>query len=309
MRYQKLPQQMMGVTCLFLLLVGCGTPAATPMPPTSTPSEVTVTKDLVYAKRLQPDILGRVDWKLDLYAPTEPGDWPVVLFLHGKGQTKEGWTTLSRAIAEQGAIVFAIDFPVMDPIAAILDNGKGYREMADTVACAIRFARARASDSGMDTAPLVLTGFCGGGGVASHVALAGESVGRRWEEYAASRGGPPRQVGCEVSQGSNHVDALVGIAGPYDAFVGYDGEYGREFLQEKDPDLWKLFYDSIGENPDLIVRLLHGKTDSVVPYENSVGFEATLAEAGYDVKLIQFSGGHSPPLELTVQTVMNVARD
>jgi predicted esterase len=112
-----------------------------------------------------------------------------------------------------------------------------------------------------------------------------------------------------VSQGSTHVDALVGIAGPYDGFVGYDGKYGREFLQEEDPDLWKLFYGSIGENPDLKVRLLHSETDSTIPYENSVEFEATLAEAGYDVKLIQFSGGHNVPLELTVETVMDAVKD
>ena len=314
MGYHKLPQQMMGVTFLLLLLVGCGMPAATPMPPTSTPIHspvlplsVTVTEDLVYAKRLQPDTLGRVEWKLDLYAPTEPGDWPVVLFLHGGGQGKGGWTRLRRAIAEQGAIVFDIEYPDMHPTEAVLDNGEGYREMADTVACAIRFARARAPDYGMDTGPVVITGFSTGGGIASHAALAGESVGRRWEEYAASKGGPPRQVDCEVSQGSTRVDALVGIAGAYDGFVGYDGRWGREFMQEKDPDLWKLFYGSIGENPDLKVRLLHSETDSVIPYENSVEFEATLAEAGYDVKLIQFTGGHSPPLALTVQTVMNVA--
>jgi dienelactone hydrolase len=268
---------------------------------------VTVTKDLVYAKGLQSD--AQVEWKLDEYTPTELGHWPVVLFLPGGGQIKEGYATLSQAISEQGAIVFVIDYPDIHPTMAILDNGKGYREMAETVACAVRFARARASDFGMDTAPVVIAGFCLGGGVGSHVALAGESVGRRWEEYAASRGGPPRQVDCGVSQGSTDVDALVGIAGPYDAFVGYDGKYGREFMQEKDPDLWKMLYSSIGENRDLIIRLLHGKIDSTVPYENSAEFEAVLAEAGYDVKLIQFSGGHTTPLELTVQTVMDVVRD
>jgi len=314
MSYQKLSQQMTGVTFLLLLLVGCGTPAATPMPPTSTsihtpvlPLSVTVTKDLVYAKGLQLD--EQVEWKLDQYAPTEPGDWPVVVFLPATGLPGEGEATFPRAIAEQGAIVLNIEWPRIDPAVAILDKGKGHREMADTVACAIRFARVRASDYGMDTAPVVITGFSLGGGVASHVALAGESVGRRWEEYAASTGGPPRQVNCEVNQGSTHVDALVGIAGAYDGFVGYDGKYGREFMQEKDPDLWKMLYGCIGENLDLIVRLLHSETDSVIPYENSVEFEGTLADAGYDVELTQFVGGHTAPLELTVQTVMSVASD
>ncbi len=332
MSCQKLLQVIIGFLCV-LILVGCESEALTPVaapptetskpslptptptsvPPTSTPIptpvlplSVTVTKDLVYAKKLQPDT--QVEWKLDLYAPTDPGDWPVVVFLHGSGKNR-GTTILPRAIAEQGVIVFVIEYPEIHPTMAILDNGKGYREVAETVACAIRFARARASDFGSDNAPVVIAGFSLGGGVGSHVALFGTSLDRRWEEYAASRGGPPRQVDCEVSQGSTHVDALVGIAGAYDGFVGYDGKYGREFMQEKDPDLWKMLYGSIGENPDLKVRLLHSETDWVIPYENSVEFEATLAEAGYDVKLIQFSGGHTKPLELTVQTVMNVVRD
>jgi predicted esterase len=271
------------------------------------PLSVTVTKDLVYANGQQPD--NPIEWKLDYYAPTDPGDWPLLLFLPGLGEKKEGWTILPQAIAEQGVIVSVIGYPNMGPTTAFQDNGKGYREMAETVACAIRFARSRASDFGSYTAPVLIAGFSFGGGVGSHVALFGTSLERRWEEYAASLGGPPRQVDCEVNQGSTHVDALVGIAGPYDAFVGYDGKYGREFMQERNPELWKMFYGSIGENPDLKVRLLHSKTDFVVPYENSVEFEAVLAEAGYDVKLIQFIGGHTTPLELTVQTVMDVFRD
>lgn len=346
MSCQKLLQLMFGVLCI-TFSVGCASRAPTPdaeaptatlklplptptsVPPTSTPIptatsipptsapiptpvlplSVTVTKDLVYAKGLDPD--AQVEWKLDLYAPTEPGDWPVVVFLHGVDEVKEGWTVLPQAIAEQGAIVIVIEYPDMGPTTAIQDNGKGYRELAETVACAIRFARARASDFGSGTPPLVIAGFSFGGGAGSHVALLGASLDRRWEEYAASKGGPPRQVDCGVSQGSTHVDALVGIAGPYHGFVGfeYDGRYGREWLQEKNPDLWKMLYSSIGENPDLKVRLLHSETDSVNPYEIAVEFEATLAEAGYDVKLIQFIGGHSAPLELTVQTVMDVLRD
>jgi acetyl esterase/lipase len=270
------------------------------------PLSVTVTKDLLYAKGLDPD--APVEWKLDLYAPTEPGEWPVVVFLHGANEAKEGWTVLPQAIAEQGAMVFVIEHPIMGPVPAIQDNGKGFREMAETGACAIRFARARASGLGSDTPPVVVAGFSFGGGIGSHVALFGASLDRRWEEYAASEGGPPRQVDCQVSQGSTHVDALVGIAGPYHGFVGFecDARYGREWLQETNPDLWKMLYAAIGEHPDLKVRLLHSETDSVNPYEIAVEFEAALAEAGYDVKLIPYIGGHTTPFELTVQTVTDV---
>ena len=128
MSYQKLLQQMMGVTFLLLLLVGCGTPAATPMPPTATPSKVTVTKDLVYAKGMRPEVPH--EWKLDEYAPTELGHWPVVLFLPGGGQIKEGYATLSQAISEQGAIVFVIDYPDIVPTMAILENDNRQSSLA-----------------------------------------------------------------------------------------------------------------------------------------------------------------------------------
>jgi acetyl esterase/lipase len=268
------------------------------------PFSLAVTKDLVYAKAFKRD--QPVELMLDVYAPNEAGNWPIVLYLHDFGETREGTTILPQAIAEQGAIVFNIDYPDIDPSVACLNQGKGHRELDEIVACAVRYARA--SDLGSDTAPLAIAGFSWGGGVASHVALMGETVEQRWEEYAAAQGGPPCQCECKVMQGSTHVEALVGIAGAYEAFVGYDGLYGREFLQEKDPDLWRMLYSSIGENTELKVRLLHSETDSTIPYENSVAFEALLSEAGYDVKLIPFTGGHTIPLEPTVQTIMDVLK-
>lgn len=282
-------------------------PTSTPILSPAFPLSVTVTKNEVYAKLPRQD--GHVERRLDTYAPTESGDWPIVLILPGADEPSAGQAKLAQAIAEQGAIVFVAEYPSIHPITTVLDMGKGHRELSETVACAIRFARARASSLGIDDTPLAIAGISKGGGVGSPVALMGENVDRRWEEYAASRGGPPRQMECEVSQGSTDVDALIGAAGTYVASLGIDGEYGREFLQEKDFDLWKMLYSSIGENLDLKVRLLHSETDSVVPYENSVEFEAILAEAGYDVELIQFIGDHTPPLELTVKTVMDVFED
>jgi predicted esterase len=209
-------------------------------------------------------------------------------------------------LAEQGVRVYAIDYPAYQPDTAIVDKGRGYREMADAVACAVRFARSRAAASGNDSAPVVLVGFSLGGGIGSQVALAGESIDSRWDAYAESGGGPARQVGCEASKGSARVDALVGIAGSYDAFLGTEGKYGREWMQEKDSDLWKMLHAMIGGNPGLKVRLLHSKKDDVIPYDNSLAFEGPVAAAGYNVKLIDISGGHWVPPDLTIQTVMTV---
>jgi acetyl esterase/lipase len=179
--------------------------------------------------------------------------------------------------------------------------------MAESAACAIRFARAQASQLGSDDPVVVLTGPSGGGGVAAHVALFGATLEASWDEYAAE-GGPPHQVDCEVTEGSTHVDALVGMAGIYDVFVPvYDGHYGRAYQQERDPEQWSFLSSSIGANPDLKIRLLHGESDGDIPYENSVEFAAMLTDAGYDVgEVIAFDGGHWVPTELVIPTVMEL---
>jgi len=72
------------------LLAACGKPrlpsTPTSIPPTATATEsaitlpVDISKDVVYTKPLQPDVS---EQKLDVYAPAEPGAWPVVVFAHG----------------------------------------------------------------------------------------------------------------------------------------------------------------------------------------------------------------------------------
>ena len=176
--------------------------------------------------------------------------------------------------------------------------------MAEAVACAVRFARG--SEYGSETAPLVLAGFSRHAGLAAHVALAGEDFDRLWAEYEETMGAPPVQYDCSFSEASTRVDGLAGVAGTYDIYVGYEGLYGRDFLLEHEPDLWEMLWGTVGLHPDLRVRLLHGDSDLTVPLEVSAAFEAVLAEAGYDVELVEFAGGHFAPGDLVVETVMGL---
>ena len=240
---------------------------------------------------------------LDMYVPAGSGGWPVVVHFPGLGGGIPSW--FPQDLVAQGVMVFVPDYPDMTFAAAIQNQGAGYRAMAESAACAIHYARARAADLGSDDPVVVVSGFSLGGAAAAHAALFGANLEGRWEEFARTRDGPPRQVDCETSEGSTQVDAFVGMAGAYDGFVGYDGKWGREWIRERDPALWQLLYSSVGEDPGLKVRLLHGDADWL-PYENSVEFEGTLADAGYDVTLIPFTGGHSMPSELAVPTIMEV---
>lgn len=63
---------------------------------------------------------------------------------------------------------------------------------------------------------------------------------------------------------------------------------------------------SESETTDLKVRLIHGTSD-FIPVEDAAEFAALLTDAGYDVELATFDGGHEiAPPELLFPTVMEV---
>ena len=248
------------------------------------------------------------DWSLVLAmsAPSEPADAPIVIYLPGRGEDSAP-PEMVGGLVEEGALVFVVRYPgaTGGPDQILADHGADARAKAESVACAIHFARARAADFGNNDPVVVLTGFSNGAGLGTHAALFGVTLEARWDEYGAE-GGPPRQVECEVNDGSTHVDALVSIAGPYDLYVPiYDGMYGRAYQQERDPELQEFLASSIGVNPDLKVRLFHGTSDWL-PMENTTEFAALLTDADYDVEFVEYDGGHEVPTELAIPAIMEL---
>lgn len=270
---------------------------------TIAPPAVISTQGLIYAIGSRWDT--PVEWKADLHEPAEPGNWPALVFLPGQGQGTDPYHTMAEEIAAHGAAVLVIEYGDVSPPSLYMNNRQGYREVAEALGCAIRFLRQSVEDAGGEPETLAIGGMSLGGGPAAHAALAGESLDQLWEEFSASRD-LPRRLACVVEQGSTHVDALVGVAGAYDAFVGYEGLYGLEYMQVRDMEIWELLHGAIELNPDLQVRLLHAREDSVIPYENSEGFVAALTSAGIEVELTEFEGGHSLPHDETVAAVLDV---
>lgn len=261
--------------------------------------DVTVVEDLVFAT--EPESAGAASM-LDLYLGAGGEDAPMLVFVDGSGLSRKSRTALPTALAEQGVNVLVLDGPpAVEPETDLADGGRGLRKLVDTVACAVRFARG--SEYGSEAAPLVLSGFSYGGGSGSHVALAGEDFSPLWEEFSES-GGLPSQVEC-TAEGSTRVDGFVGIGGTYDIFVGQVGRFSDALWQEEAPALRKLFQDTVGLHPELTVRLLAGDSDWL-PFEVPAGLEAVLAAAGYDVEVIEFTGGHVVPHELAVEQIMEL---
>ena len=243
-----------------------------------------------------------MEWKADLHEPTEFGNWPSLVFLPGMGQGTNSAYNMAEEIVAHGVAVLVIDYGDRSPPSLFMDDTRGYREVAEMLGCAIRFVRHRVEDAGREPETLAIGGMSLGGGPA---ALAGESLDQLWEEFSAGRE-LPRLVECVVEQGSTHVDALVGVAGAYDAFVGYEGRYGLEYLQVRDMQIWELLYGAIELNPELQVHLLHARADTMIPYENSEGFVTALTSASIEVELTEFEGGHSLPHDETAAAVLDI---
>lgn len=287
----------------------------TPVPPTSAPTAtfaaptpnqtVEVTKDVEYLKLLQPDAPVQT---LDVYAPTEPGPWPVIVLNHGWYQSKDAvmYSGLAKELAGRGVVVFAPDR--RSELATLFEgaenNGMVFREVQESWACAVRFARERAADYGGD--PDRLTVFSHGtSGLQS--AFMGEDLQQRWEDFASQRGGPPPQTECLVDGGTAQVDT----------FVGYGGEFEwYEELKDKDPELWELtsLLHLSEWDPRLRLHSVFGEMDSPGNIEEAIEYHQALVNAGYDATLtmlpdegwwIAFSG---PGREALIQIILEEVR-
>lgn len=292
------------LTAVGMLVAGaaCGGGEEATSPTTAAPattaaptSDVSDQPEVVVEKGIPFATFGDITLTLDLRLPADPSDAPVAI---------EAW--YPDELAEAGAIIAAIDQGVPDTddddyaVRYLSDHGAHIRAKAEATACAVSVVRARAAELGNDDPVVVVTGFSEAGGLAAHVALFGESLEQRWDEFAAEVGGPPRQVECSIADGSTHVDALVGGAGTYDLYVPViEGLYGRSWMQERDPELQQFLATAVGINPGLTVRLTHATDDPAIPMTVSTDFEAALADAGYDVQLTTYEGGHrAPPADI-----------
>ena len=304
------------LTVVLVTVLGCA-PGAAPTPtevaPTSTstwvqptPSyTVEVTKDIEYVKLLQPDAPVQ---KLDVYAPAEPGPWPVVVVMHAWFQSKEttAYSSFAEELAGRGVVVFV---PQRRSPCSMLsecaeDNGRDLREVHESWACGIRFARERAADYGGDPGWITVFGHDSSG---LETAFMGDDVQQVWEEFASNRGGPPPQTECVAVEASARVDAYIGYGGDYDFY---------ERLSESDPGLWELtsIFGLIGRNPSLPVHLVFGGMANPAYIEKAEEYQEDLVNAGYDATLTLLPEGRAeipwsgPDREELIQLILQVAR-
>ena len=137
--------------------------------------------------------------RTDVLYPRAAGPWPVVVAVPG-GPGAPGIRSyladFAQLVAGQGAVVFITDYREGP------EWGGGSTTTYEDIACAIRFARARASDYGGGSQRVTLVAHSLGPFFATTAALSAESF-------------EPGPGTCLAKEGSTKPDAYIGIAGVY----------------------------------------------------------------------------------------------
>jgi poly(3-hydroxybutyrate) depolymerase len=291
------------------LVAACNAPSQTAtskLPPfpqlTSTPYPITVIADLAYARALNVD---GSDLLLDLYAPTAPGTYPVVIHAHGAPGSKnnDGSVWFGKTLAADGFVVLVANWDSFDPRqTGWQDNGRRLRAAGEGAACLLSFASTETTKMGGDPHRLIWTGVSAGGWLGFWAVLASPDSVQAWDDFAAANGGPPPQYACDSLSSAPQLYAVVESS----------GVFAIPAITEIDnPPLWEFLthHYRVGSNPDTIIRMLHGKRDTSVSLESVTAFYQQLLEAGYDATLTELPGGHSGYLDQLIEAVLSVVVD
>ena len=191
--------------------------------------------------------------RMDLYAPTAPGPYPVLVFFYGGGwdsgsRDLYGWA--AQALAAQGFVVALPDYRVVPQVV--------FPAFIDDAAAATAKAADVAGGYGGDPDRLGVLGHSAGAHLAMMITL-----DRR---YMSAVGRP------------NLIKAAAGLAGPYD-FLPFDVAASKNaFGRAPDPTLTQPVAFVRSDAPP--IWLGHGTADVVVHDEDTIILDQRMKAAG-----------------------------
>ncbi|HUW04470.1 MAG TPA: alpha/beta fold hydrolase [Acidimicrobiales bacterium] len=263
-----------------LLTAGCGDSDSDTVAEESVPEAPAV--ELPVSVETTTDIAYTSERSLDIYAPTEGSDWPVVVYFHG-GPPAPGARTdpeTLTAIAEQGVVVYAPDWRSLGPAGGSEDS-----------ICAVAYAEATAADHGGDARAVTLSGYSTGGYTALIHGFMGDDPPLPVTDCLVD---PVMRPPAAVAAGGTPLFAPEWARDgklPVPAWT----ELTPEQVDQFDPEL------VLGKNPTMVVNLFVGDDDQGGLVAPPGGWPITdvnreylpkLVEAGYAAELIVVPGGH-----------------
>ena len=252
-----------------MTVVACSASAGlNPTTTTEAPPPTSTTAPTPPENRIGIEFVGGLP--VEVYGPRQPGDFPVVVMLHGGGWfggSPASMEPLASSLASEGIVVFNSTYRT---------SAGGYPESFDDVACDIRFALSKAGEYTTSIGPVTVVAHSAGAHIGSVVSLAGDVFGQE----------------CDVGPGVA-VGRFVGLAGPYDPTLYsavLTGYFGTRLEEDSGP--WEAGspYTYLDDNPSLKILLIHGTEDDLVPIRSSELLAEAATDAGLDVVLEELPG-------------------
>ena len=230
---------------------------------TALPGNVTIEKDIVYAKYGSREVL------LDLYLPKErpAAPLPCIVVVHGGGWKtgdKQRFARHAAYLASKGFAAACIGYRLMPEVTI--------PECIEDAKAAVRWVRTNADRYNLNPDQI---GAIGGSAGAHLVAMLGTSYKVSKLEGA---GGNPGV--------SSRVQAVVAMAAPTDFNVASER---RQVDKETATLISPVTYVDKDSAP---ILLLHGEADALVPMQQSEALLARYQAAGASAELIKNKGPH-----------------
>jgi acetyl esterase/lipase len=251
------------------------------------PENIKLVKDLAYAGTENPR------QKLDLLLPAKPkGDrLPVVVFIHGGGWQNGEKTGGRRQVAD----LVAVGDLAGASVGYRLTDEAQFPQQAFDCKAAIRYIRAHATNYGLDPGKIAVWGSSAGGHLVSLLGTSGDV--KELEGALGPHAGVSSRVSCVVNFYGPCELLTMGAQSKAGGRLDHDAPDSPESklvggaLQERKAQARSaspITWVSADDPPFLHI---HGDSDPVVPYAQSVVFHTALQKAGVSSTLVTVEGG------------------
>lgn len=245
--------------------------------------------------------------KLDIYIPKDGKDiHPLIVVIYGSAWysnnfKKAAYMSLGKPLVDAGYAVACINHRA--------STEAKYPAQINDVKGAIRHLRAKADKYGLDTSFVGITGFSSGGHLSAMAGVTNDLKTKTSGDITIDIEG---SVGGNTDHSSS-VDAVVDWFGPVDMARMEN----CETVKGADSPEATLMGLAPADNPDMVALIspityvtentvpmlvIHGNSDSVVPYCQGVNFSEELKKHGKLVDFITVEGGEHGPVTFNDDT-------